>query len=86
MYDFAVGWWPADPLLIDGAGSLSPAIGPTLGANFVVMGFEPPLQRDGPSCAGPMAVYRDKRVDLMVIADLLYWTRVWSLKNSQSVL
>ena len=86
MYDFAVGLWLADPLLTDGAESLSPAIGPTLGANFVVAGFEPPLQRGGPSCTGPMAVYRNKRVALMIIADLLHWTRVWSLQNSQSVL
>ena len=42
-YDFVVGRWLADPLLTDGAESLSPAIGPTLGANFVVAGFEPPL-------------------------------------------
>ena len=54
--------------------SLSPAIGPTLGTNFVVMGFKPPLQMGGPSSAGPTAVYRDKQVDLMVIADLLHWT------------
>ena len=86
MYDFAVSQWLADLLLTDGAESLSPAIGPTFSANFVVVGFKPPLQRGGPLCAGPTAVYRDKRVDLMVIADLLYWTRVWSLKNSQSLL
>ena len=81
-----VGRQLADPLLTDGAKSLSPAIGLTLGTNFVVAGFEPPLQRGGPLCAGPTAVYRDKQVDLMIIADLFHWTRVWSFKNSQSVL
>ena len=66
MYDFAVDQRPANPLLTDGAESLSPAIGPTLGTNFVVVGFEPPLQTGGPLCAGPTAVYRDKQVDLIV--------------------
>ena len=41
------GLWLADPLLAAVAMPLSPAIGPTLGASFVVMGFRPPLQRVG---------------------------------------
>ena len=36
LYDFAVGLQPANPLLADVAMPLSPAIGPTLGASFVV--------------------------------------------------
>ena len=43
-YDFAVSRWPANLLLTDEV-SLPPAIGPTLGANFVVAGFRPsPLE------------------------------------------
>ena len=43
-YDFVVSHWPADLLLTDDV-SLPPAIGPTLGANFVVTGFRPsPLE------------------------------------------
>ena len=38
---------PANPLLAAVAMPLSPAIGPTLGASFVVAGFRPPLQRVG---------------------------------------
>ena len=42
-YDFAVGHWPANLLLTDDVVLLPPAIGPTLGASFVVTGFMPPL-------------------------------------------
>ena len=38
-----VGHWLADLLLTDDVGILPPAIGPTLGASFVVAGFMPPL-------------------------------------------
>ena len=89
LYDFAVGLWPADPLLADVAMPLSPAIGPTLGASFHCCRLQASPAKGWLSCSGPMAVYRDKHTDWMVMEDLLYWTRnlywtrVWSLKNSQ---
>ena len=42
LYDFVVGHQPANLLLTDVV-PLPPAIGPTLGTSFVVMGFMPPL-------------------------------------------
>ena len=42
-YDFVVGHQPADLLVTDDVVCLPPAIGPTLGANFVVMGLRPSL-------------------------------------------
>ena len=63
LYNFTVGLQLANLLLADVAMPLSPAIGPTLGASFVVAGFKPPLQRIGPSGTRPMAVYRDKHTD-----------------------
>ena len=40
-YNFAVSHQPADLLLTVDVVCLPPAIGPTLGANFVVAGFRP---------------------------------------------
>ena len=37
-----------------------------------VMGFMPPLQRGGFSCAGPMAADRDKSTGLMLIMEYLF--------------
>ena len=59
-YNFAVGHWPADLLLTDNVVLLPPAIGPALGANFVLWALCHPLQRGGFSCTGPMTVDRDK--------------------------
>ena len=59
LYDFVVGCQLADLLLADVV-LLPPAIGPTLGASFVLQALCHPLQRGGFSCTGPTAVYRDK--------------------------
>ena len=83
LYNFAVGLRPADPLLADVTMPLSPAIGPTLGASFCCCRLQASAAKGWLSCSGSMVVYRDKHTDLMVMEDLLYWTRVWSLENSQ---
>ena len=83
LYDFVVSLQPADPLHADVAMPLSPAIGPTLGTSFCCHGLQALPAKGWLSCTGPTAVYRDKHTDWMVMEDLLYWTRVWSLENSQ---
>ena len=83
LYDFWVSLWPANPLLADVAMPLSPAIGPTLGTSFCCHRLQASPMKGWLSCSGPTVVHRDKHTDLMVMEDLLYWTRVWSLKNSQ---
>ena len=58
LYDFVVGLQPAGPLLAAVAMPLSPAIDPTLGASFVVVGFRPPLWRVG-CCALGLQQYTE---------------------------
>ena len=66
LYDFAVDCQLADLLLTDEVVLLPPAIGPTLGASFVLQALCHPLQRGGFSCTGPMVVDKDKSTSLML--------------------
>ena len=71
-YNFLVSHQPANLLLTDDVVLLPPAIGPTLGASFVLWALCHPLWRGGFSCTGPMAVYRDKSTSLMLIMEYLF--------------